>query len=469
MAKRPWLLPEELEFHPIANAFRLMEGEEFDALVADIKANGLKHGICLYEGKILDGRNRYRALQKLGIDPTEHLRYPPKDITDAEARAYVISQNVHRRHLTADQKRDAIAALIKAQPEKSDRALAGELKVGKDTVRRARKKAEATGAVAPVEKRTGKDGKARKQATRKAKSAHTDECNVILGSESEEHPQGLSKCCGAPFVAGNGADPEASAEARKAGYAAGGAIQTFVSRARRSIEDAAMEIKPANEDEKDEAATAANEAARAWTDAYCRIYRIENDSSPIEDAWDNADEKDREQFIDRYERDLRTALESVGRIREERQKAEREKAAAAKAQRLAKARAKGKTRKLTIAAAVADAFRTFADLSEQMAEWRDGMPDNLQGGSKYEAVSEVADALENLASERPNVPEAVADIEIEVPIIKCKSRADERDEATFVLQECVCALEDKGCAEFCSELGNVISEAECIEFPGAFG
>src|SRR5215813_8180487 len=61
----------DLEFHPLADLFPLMEGAEFDALVADIDANKLRDRILLYEGMILDGRNRYRALRKLGLSPEE--------------------------------------------------------------------------------------------------------------------------------------------------------------------------------------------------------------------------------------------------------------------------------------------------------------------------------------------------------------------------------------------------------------
>jgi hypothetical protein len=50
-----------LTFHPLANVFPLLEGEELDALVADIQASGLCEPVWLYEDQILDGRNRYCA------------------------------------------------------------------------------------------------------------------------------------------------------------------------------------------------------------------------------------------------------------------------------------------------------------------------------------------------------------------------------------------------------------------------
>ena len=64
--------------------------------------------------------------------------------------AYVISANVHRRHLTAEQKREIIAAVLKAQPSKSNRTIAKQTKVDHKTVGAVREKLEAGGEIPHV-------------------------------------------------------------------------------------------------------------------------------------------------------------------------------------------------------------------------------------------------------------------------------------------------------------------------------
>ena len=88
----------EYEEHEIAGVYRLLHGEEFSALVADIAANGLIQPIYLYEGKILDGRNRYRACKESGVTP-DFLQYEGDD-----PMGFVHSANDHRRHNNESQR-----------------------------------------------------------------------------------------------------------------------------------------------------------------------------------------------------------------------------------------------------------------------------------------------------------------------------------------------------------------------------
>jgi hypothetical protein len=74
----------------------------------------------------------------------------------------VISANIHRRHLTAEQKRELIAKVLKEKPELSNRQLGEMLKADHKTVGSTRDKLEATGEIPQLKKTTGKDGKPRK-------------------------------------------------------------------------------------------------------------------------------------------------------------------------------------------------------------------------------------------------------------------------------------------------------------------
>jgi hypothetical protein len=153
-------------FHPFADIFPLMEGEEFKALVDDIGKNGLNETIALFEGKVLDGRNRERACAAAEVKP----RYHQFRGTEADARAYVVSMNIRRRHLKPADKRKAIKALLKADPSKSDLQIAKTTKSSPTTVGKVRSKMEKAGDVSKVETRT--DTKGRRQVARKPRRSN---------------------------------------------------------------------------------------------------------------------------------------------------------------------------------------------------------------------------------------------------------------------------------------------------------
>src|SRR6516164_118557 len=122
--------PTKLEPHPLSALFPPISEEDFGKLAADIKLNGLHQPIVRYQGKILDGNNRYRACELVKIAP----KFADFNGDDAQARNYVISANIHRRHLSPDQRREIIATLLKADPTKSDRQIAATAKVDNKTV-----------------------------------------------------------------------------------------------------------------------------------------------------------------------------------------------------------------------------------------------------------------------------------------------------------------------------------------------
>ncbi len=90
-------------FHELSSYLPLLEGEEFDDLVEDIKQHGQIEPVTLYEGKILDGRNRYRACKILKQELIIR-EWKPSKATGSTPLQYVISENIMRRHLNAAQK-----------------------------------------------------------------------------------------------------------------------------------------------------------------------------------------------------------------------------------------------------------------------------------------------------------------------------------------------------------------------------
>jgi hypothetical protein len=133
-----------MRFHPYSEIFPLIEGDDFDSLVADIKEHGLREKIWLYDGKVIDGRNRFLACQKAKVKP-QYREFKGKD---EGALAFVISANVNRRHLTPQQRAMAAARIATMrQGERTDIAprdamsqtdAAEELDVSRRSVQRAK-------------------------------------------------------------------------------------------------------------------------------------------------------------------------------------------------------------------------------------------------------------------------------------------------------------------------------------------
>jgi ParB-like chromosome segregation protein Spo0J len=96
-----------IPFHPYADIFPMMTPQEQMGLADDIRAHGLRNKIVVHEGAILDGRNRYQACLMAGVDPA----FVEFDDSGADALNFVMSLNMHRRHLTDGERATAAAKL----------------------------------------------------------------------------------------------------------------------------------------------------------------------------------------------------------------------------------------------------------------------------------------------------------------------------------------------------------------------
>lgn len=174
---------EELGFkvHPAAELFPLMGEEETNDLSADIDQHDLREPLKFTKINgslhLIDGRNRILAIARIKDEAKrnwllDRIRqgkvclpvFPPDPV------AYVISANLHRRHLTSEQKREIIARLVKEDPGRSDRATAKIAHVDHTTVASVRAKVEANGGIHHKPERTeasGRKARGRKPGTRR--------------------------------------------------------------------------------------------------------------------------------------------------------------------------------------------------------------------------------------------------------------------------------------------------------------
>jgi len=159
---------EHLKIHPACDLLPAMTPEELRALSDDIKANTLQERAKLIRDgdgyEMIDGRSRMDALEMIGPIQVFTGNVPNNkffEVVDLEGRdplTLVLSLNVHRRHLTAEQKRELIAKVLTARPELSDRAIASTTKVSDKTVGAVRRKLEDGAEIPHHQSRVGKDG-----------------------------------------------------------------------------------------------------------------------------------------------------------------------------------------------------------------------------------------------------------------------------------------------------------------------
>src|SRR5215211_2716900 len=177
-----------LPVHLAADLFPMMPRDELIALGEDIKKNGLRTAPVLWEAQkgatryLLDGRNRLDAMEAVGLSTLnakgtwldEKVDLGCHTIRYDDPYPTVLSLNIQRRHLTADQKRDLIAEVLRATPAKSNRQIAEQVKADHKTVGSVRDNLKATGEIPQLETTIGKDGKARKPPIKKKRRDFVD-------------------------------------------------------------------------------------------------------------------------------------------------------------------------------------------------------------------------------------------------------------------------------------------------------
>ena len=92
-----------MQLHSLCTIFPKLDETAFEALKADIQANGQRNPIMVKDGEVIDGQNRLRACEELNVAPWMQ-EYQGDDLVE-----FVLAQNLHRRHLTAGQSATIVA------------------------------------------------------------------------------------------------------------------------------------------------------------------------------------------------------------------------------------------------------------------------------------------------------------------------------------------------------------------------
>jgi hypothetical protein len=153
---------ERITVHPAADLFPGMSDDELRQLGEDIRAHDLQVPVVFLADRLtlIDGRNRLDAMERAGLpifndDGGVKVRF--ETAKEVDPVVYVVSANLHRRHLTAEQRDILIRRLRAERPQLSVRGIAAATHTPKSTVARAL--AEPAVPSGTRERVTGRDGK----------------------------------------------------------------------------------------------------------------------------------------------------------------------------------------------------------------------------------------------------------------------------------------------------------------------
>ena len=209
-------MSDDLTRHPLSEVWGDMPDKDFRELVEDVRKNGVRQPVTLYEGRVLDGWHRYRAALEAGVDP------PFEDYAGDDPGGFVISANLHRRHLNPIGRAKIVARARRWAPvgkprqvaELGERVhttaeMAAEANVPHRTMERgkAEVRRERSGEVPPPKRKpkltaedalTHKDrliqaAKAAKEETRDAKAKHRAEAKKLREKVTEAKAEGREK------------------------------------------------------------------------------------------------------------------------------------------------------------------------------------------------------------------------------------------------------------------------------------
>lgn len=148
-----------------------LSSEEYQNLEASILEQGIQVPVIVDErGVVIDGHHRERIASEHGLHVPVEVR---EGMTDAQKIALSISLNVNRRQLTREQRREIIAASLKAEPAASNSEHARRTGASDKTVQALRTDLERRSEIPNVEQRTDSLGRQQPAARPTVKHSET--------------------------------------------------------------------------------------------------------------------------------------------------------------------------------------------------------------------------------------------------------------------------------------------------------